>query len=60
MVSPHKDPEHGAHDASDDCVMYWAFEGTGAVDTLLARFLGGNQAALGFDAACLADIAAAR
>ena len=60
MTAPHEDGAHPAHDASDGCVMYWAYEGTGAVDALLTRFLGGNQAALGFDAACLADIAAAK
>jgi len=60
MAAPHADPAHAGHDASDGCVMYWAYEGGGAVDALLGRFLGGNQEALGFDAACLADIDAAR
>jgi hypothetical protein len=60
LVRPHMDAAPGAHDASDACVMYWAFEGQGAMDALLTKFLGGDREPLGFDAACLADLAAVR
>lgn len=60
MVEPHKDPDHGAHDVDDACVMYWAYEGADVVDVLVTRFLAGNEAPLGFDAACEADVAAVR
>jgi hypothetical protein len=60
MVSNHKDAAHGAHDSSTSCVMYWAYEGKGAIDTLITRFTGGNQSALSFDDNCLADLAAGR
>lgn len=60
MVMAHKDAAHGAHDSSDGCVMYWAYEGKGAIDALVSRFTGGDQSALTFDAACLADLAAVR
>ena len=59
MTAPHRDPdaEHGAHDESKACIMYWAYEGQAIVDTLRDRLLGGDETPLGFDAACLADIA---
>ena len=60
MVNDHQDEEHGAHDVSDACVMYWAYEGEAAVDLLRDRLIGGNEDALEFDAECLADIAAVR
>jgi hypothetical protein len=37
MVQDHRDPAHGAHDSSDECLMYWALETQDAVDVLLAR-----------------------
>jgi hypothetical protein len=57
MVSDHKDPDssHGRHDASDDCIMFWAYNGGGIVDLFMDE-----EQDLGFDAACLADIAALR
>ncbi|MCL4233154.1 MAG: hypothetical protein KJ042_01400 [Deltaproteobacteria bacterium] len=60
MVTDHKDPTHGDHDVSDECLMYWAYEGTSIVDLLAARITEGNLDPLGFDDACLADIAAVR
>jgi hypothetical protein len=62
MVAGHRDPDpaHGPHDASDQCVMYWATEGESFVDTLRARILGGDDTTLGFDQACLDDVAAVR
>lgn len=60
MVNDHQDEEHGAHDTSDECVMYWAYEGDALVNQLRDRLIGGNQERLGFDEECLADIAAVR
>jgi hypothetical protein len=60
MVEPHRDPDHGAHDDSDACVMYWAYEGDALIDTLADRLIAGNDAPLPFDDACLADIARVR
>jgi hypothetical protein len=60
MVAPHRDAEHGAHDESDGCVMYWAYEGQALIDTVAADVLAGGDGELGFDAACLADVAAVR
>jgi hypothetical protein len=60
MVADHQDEEHGAHDASEDCVMYWAFEGEALVNVVRDSIVNGNGARPGFDAACLADIEAVR
>lgn len=58
MVADHKDEERGAHDDSDQCIMYWAFEGRAGIDIIRDRLLGG--ALPDFDDRCLADIAAVR
>lgn len=62
MVQPHRDPdpEHGAHDADDGCVMYWAYEGGALFDAIGDRLLGGGDSSIGFDQECLADLAAER
>ncbi len=62
MVQPHRDPDpaHGAHDASDACVMYWAYQGEEAVDLMREAVLGGSTSVPSFDAACLDDVAAVR
>lgn len=60
MVEDHQDEEHGAHDTSDECVMYWAYEGDALVNQLRDRLISGNEDRLGFDEQCLADIAAVR
>ncbi|HEX8539425.1 MAG TPA: hypothetical protein VF664_18310 [Cystobacter sp.] len=59
MSRAHKDAEHGAHDSSDQCVMYWAYESSAGLEALLSGLLG-DQANLGFDAACLADLNAVK
>ncbi len=59
MVTNHKDPDHGAHDSSDSCVMYWAYDGVGVLDVLAGRLTGASPE-LDFDAACRADLAALR
>lgn len=60
MVADHRDPDHGAHDVDDDCVMYWAYQGDALVTRLAERLAAGGEAALPFGDACLADIAALR
>jgi hypothetical protein len=60
MVTPHKDATHGAHDVSDQCIMYWAYQGQDMITLISDRILAGNDEGLGFDAACLADLAAVR
>lgn len=62
MVEPHRDQDeaHGRHDADDGCVMYWAYEGGALFDAIGERLLGGGGGAIGFDDACLADLAAER
>ena len=57
MVEPHADEEHGAHDESDECVMYWAYEGVGVIDVLASR-LTGSSPELDFGPNCKADLAA--
>ena len=52
MVEPHQDTEHGNHDDSDRCIMFWGVEGEGLGDILQRR-----QPT--FDDACLADMEAA-
>lgn len=59
MVEDHKDAEHGAHDSNEDCVMYWAYDGVQVLDVIASR-LTGTSSELDFDAACKADLAAAR
>ncbi len=59
MVEDHADPEHGAHDESEDCVMYWAYEGVGILDALTGP-LTGSGGELDFGDDCVADLAAAQ
>ncbi|HJK99663.1 MAG TPA: hypothetical protein RMF84_20715 [Polyangiaceae bacterium LLY-WYZ-14_1] len=60
MVEDHQDEENGAHDDSQDCVMYWAYENASLVDLIRDDVMSGNETDLGFDDACLADLAAVR
>ena len=62
MVEDHRDPDrnHGAHDASDACVMYYAYEGEALFDLIGEQLLGGGDAEVPFDQACLDDLAAER
>ncbi|MBF5041348.1 hypothetical protein FGE12_03045 [Aggregicoccus sp. 17bor-14] len=59
MVQPHEDATHAKHDASDQCIMYWAFEAPSSIQ-LLAKRLGAGSPQLEFDAACQADLAKGR
>ncbi|GAB5543235.1 MAG: hypothetical protein RLO52_11065 [Sandaracinaceae bacterium] len=58
MASDHRDPDMGRHDVSEECIMYWAFEGRAGVDLIRDRILGGSLP--DFDDECLADVAAVR
>lgn len=60
MVEPHRDPDHGAHDVSDECIMYWTYQGEALFDRLGDQLLGGGDADIGFGDACKADLAAER
>jgi hypothetical protein len=60
MVTPHEDTAHPGHDVSQDCVMYWAYEGDALISRVADDLLGSGSSALDFDADCLADIAAVR
>lgn len=58
LASPHHDEPHGAHCSNQDCVMYYAIEGTsGAVE--FAGKLAMGQSAVLFADDCLADVDAA-
>ncbi|MFW6052031.1 MAG: hypothetical protein ACODAU_12715 [Myxococcota bacterium] len=59
MQTDHKDPDHGAHDVNEDCIMYWAYEGENPIE-FINDGLGTGGSAPGFDQACLDDIAAVR
>jgi hypothetical protein len=58
--TPHRDAEHGRHDVSDACLMYWAYERPEIFDVLLPRLNAGQSADLDFCENCWADLNAAR
>ena len=59
MVEPHEDAAHPGHDAGEDCLMYWAFDGPGVASHLAQRAgSSGEVEDMGFCPASLADIAA--
>lgn len=58
MVTPHRDADHGRHDESDECIMYWAFESRSGISSIRERLLGGSLP--DFDDNCLADVARVR
>ncbi len=60
MAQPHDDATHPAHDANEQCVMYWAFAAPDGITLLSKRLQGSSSAKLEFDAACLADLAQGR
>lgn len=60
MRVDHRDPEHGRHDVSDECLMYWAYDGPQVFDALLGRVDAGESPDLEFCAQCQADIDTAR
>lgn len=60
MAQPHDDAAHPAHDANEQCVMYWAFAAPDGITLLSKRLQGSSSAKLEFDAACQADLARGR
>lgn len=57
---PHRDPDHGRHDVSEACLMYWAYEGPAVFDVLSSRLGGGQSGDLDLCENCRADLQAAR
>lgn len=60
MLEPHEDADHPAHDASDKCLLYWAYDGQGLLDLIVSTLAGGGEPKFDFDAKCLADVEAAK
>jgi hypothetical protein len=58
--SDHRDVEHGRHDISDGCLMYWAYDRPAMFDALLSRLDNGQSADVDFCENCWADLSAAR
>lgn len=56
----HRDAEHGRHDASDGCLMYWAYDRPEMFELLLSRLNGGQSQNVDFCENCWADLNAAR
>lgn len=56
----HRDTEHGRHDVSDGCLMYWAYDRPAIFDVLLSRLGSGQSADVDFCENCWADLNAAR
>ena len=60
MVGNHQDAAHGAHDANDRCIMYWAYEGSDILKAIGSGLFGSSAPNMGFDDACMADINAVK
>ena len=58
--TPHRDADHGRHDSSDGCLMYWAYERPELFDVLLARVTANQDMDTDFCPNCWADLAAAK
>lgn len=56
----HRDPDHGRHDISDGCLMYWAYDSPAMFDLLLSRLNSGQSLDGDFCENCRADLNAAR
>jgi hypothetical protein len=56
----HRDADHGRHDVSGDCLMYWAYDRPAVFDVLLSRLDSGESADADFCENCWADLIAAR
>jgi len=62
MVHDHRDPDpdKGAHDSNEDCIMHWSVSKDGVLERIKFRVSGGNENPMGFGEECLADLAAIR
>jgi hypothetical protein len=56
----HRDAEHGRHDVSDGCLMYWAYDRPALFDVLLSRLGSGESTDVDLCENCWADLNAAR
>lgn len=57
-VTRHADADHGSHDISADCVMYWAIPRRDFAAALAESWLLGEAGMLRFDDACVEDLRA--
>ena len=60
MVGDHEDLTHKGFSANSSSVMHKTFEGVELIDLYRTRVLAGNNDVISFDAACIADINAAK
>lgn len=60
MQEAHEDSEHEGHCDDPNCLMYWAYHRSGAIDRLRDRFDTGALAPPPVDAQCAEDLAAVR
>jgi hypothetical protein len=58
LTAQHQDEPHGAHCTNQDCVMYYAIEGTAGAIEFAGKFVKGQDSIL-FAGDCLADVDAA-
>jgi predicted Zn-dependent protease len=58
LTTPHQDEPHGAHCSNQDCVMYYAIEGTSGAIEFVNKAVTGQSSVL-FAGDCLADVDAA-
>jgi hypothetical protein len=56
----HRDADHGRHDLSDGCLMYWAYDRPEMFDVLLTRLNSAQSTDVDFCENCWADLNAAR
>jgi hypothetical protein len=54
--TPHRDTDHGRHDVSDGCLMYWAYDSPEVFDLLLSRLETGQTSDIDFCEQCWADL----
>ncbi len=60
LQTNHRDADHGRHDASEGCLMYWAYDRPAMFDVLLSRLGSGQSTDVDFCENCWADLIAAR
>lgn len=60
LQTDHRDADHGRHDVSEGCLMYWAYDRPAMFDVLLSRLDSGQSTDVDFCENCWADLNAAR
>jgi hypothetical protein len=60
LQTNHRDADHGRHDVSEGCLMYWAYDRPEMFDVLLSRLGSGQSTDVDFCENCWADLNAAR